>query len=181
MPRQPNRPLFRRILTVTLSMAACMVCVEASEQGYKSPDVNSHFYKVDPNSIKLERRCSVYVPAYSHIYLTENQTASLGITLSIRNIDSNRSIYITRVDYYDTKGKLADTLNNGLYALAPMATASYVISQKDVRGGVGANFVVQWAAEKQIYPPIIEAIMAGHAGTKSYSFSSRGENISCND
>lgn len=181
MPRHPSRPWFCRILTAILTMTTCSVYAEADEQVYKSPAVNSHFYKVDPNSIKLERTCSVYVPAYSHIYLTENQTASLGITLSIRNIDSNRTIYIKRVDYYDTEGKLTETLNNGLFALTPMATASYVISQKDMRGGVGANFVVQWAAEKQIYPPIIEAIMAGHAGTKSYSFSSRGENISCND
>ncbi|MCK9606143.1 MAG: DUF3124 domain-containing protein [Methylomonas sp.] len=145
------------------------------------PIMDSYFYKVDPDKIKLEHTCSVYVPAYSHVYLSESQTASLGITLSIRNIDSKRKIYITQVEYYDTHGMLTDTLTTGLFALEPMATASYVIAQDDMRGGVGANFIVRWAGDKQMHPPIIEAIMVGNVGTKGYSFSSRGENISCNE
>ena len=171
---------FRGIFAVVFIMLACIA--EGGESYFsKEPKSGSYFYKVGPELIKLKHACSAYVPAYSHIYLSKNKTASLGITLSIRNVDSSQKIYISQVEYYDTQGKLTDTLTSGLFALEPMATVSYVIDQHDMRGGVGANFIVRWAVEKPIYPPIIEAIMAGNAGTQSYSFSSRGENVSCND
>lgn len=130
---------------------------------------------------KQERSCTVYVPAYSHIYLTKNQTTSLGITLSIRNVDSNKKIHISRVEYYDTHGALTDVLADKPFALDAMATVSYVIDQHDLRGGVGANFIVRWSGDKQLHPPITEAVMVGSSGTKGYSFSSRGENIACDD
>ena len=169
---------FRSVIAVIFILVACIASGDESSNKLKT---ESYFYKVDPNSVNLKHSCSVYVPAYSHIYLSKDHLASLGVTLSIRNVDSSRKLYITQVEYYDTQGTLTDMLTAGLFALAPMATISYVIDQQDMRGGVGANFIVRWAAENPIHPPIIEAIMAGNAGTKGYSFSSRGENISCND
>ncbi len=130
---------------------------------------------------KPERWCTDYVPAYSHIYLSKDQTTSLGITLSIRNVDSAKKISVSRVEYYDTHGVLTDVLADKAFTLDPMATVSYVIDQHDMRGGVGANFIVRWTGDKQIHPPITEAVMVGSSGTKGYSFSSRGENIACND
>lgn len=180
MRRYQYRKWFRRVIVAIFTMATCSAECEES-YSYTKPKTGSYFYKVDPNSVKMHHTCSVYVPAYSHIYLSKDQTASLGITLSIRNVDSSRKIYITHVEYYDTHGVLTDTLAMGLFALEPMATVSYVIDQHDMRGGVGANFIVRWAGEKTIFPPIIEAVMVGNAGTKGYSFSSRGENISCDD
>ncbi len=171
---------FRTVFAGALILAT--LNLEAKEyQLYKIAGPSSSFHNADPDSAKQERSCAVYVPAYSHIYLTTNQTTSLGITLSIRNVDSQRKIYISRVEYYDTDGALTDVLANGLFALEAMATVSFVIDQHDMRGGVGANFIVRWTGEKEIHPPIIEAVMVGSAGTKGYSFSSRGENISCND
>ncbi|AEG01948.1 DUF3124 domain-containing protein [Methylomonas methanica] len=130
---------------------------------------------------KPERSCTDYVPAYSHIYLSKDQTTSLGITLSIRNVDSTKKISVSRVEYYDTHGVLTDVLADKSFTLGPMATVSYVIDQQDMRGGVGANFIVRWSGDKQIHPPITEAVMVGSSGTKGYSFSSRGENIACDD
>ena len=180
MAKSPKQTGLQCLFIAILTTVTCAVYAD-DFQVYKQPIVGSSFYKVDPDKVKLERSCSVYVPAYSHVYLTESQTAALGITLSIRNIDSKQKLYITQVEYYDTQGKLTDTLNSGLFALEPMATASYVIAQHDMRGGVGANFIVRWAGEKQIHPPITEAVMVGNVGTKGYSFSSRGENIFCSE
>lgn len=161
-----NRAI-QSILAVVLALAAFELPADES--------------RADPAPAKPERSCTDYVPAYSHIYLSKDQTTSLGITLSIRNVDSTKKISVSRVEYYDTHGVLTDVLADKSFALGPMATVSYVIDQQDMRGGVGANFIVRWAGDKQIHPPITEAVMVGSSGTKGYSFSSRGENIACDD
>ncbi|MGY6274828.1 DUF3124 domain-containing protein [Methylomonas sp. MgM2] len=162
-------------------MAACQSQADEEPVRNQGPAPGNSFVSVSPSTNKQERSCSVYVPAYSHIYLTKNQTASLGITLSIRNVDSRSKIHVTRVEYYDTNGALTDVLAGELFALEAMSTVSYVIDQHDMRGGVGANFIVRWTGAKQTHPPIMEAVMVGSVGTKGYSFSSRGETISCSE
>ena len=144
----------------------------------RSPDIGDHFFEVKPDAVKLTTTCTMYVPAYSQIFLSEKAIAALAVTLSIRNIDPTNRIIIRRIEYFDTKGTLVDKLVTGLFALAPMATASFVIEQRDMRGGAGANFIVDWAAEANVNQPVIEAIMAGYEGTKGLSFSSRGVPLS---
>ena len=144
-----------------------------------SPDTGSHFYKVESDAAKITPRCEVYVPAYSHIYLTERGRAQLAVTLSIRNVNAKAPLIISKIEYFDTKGALVDKLINGNFGLAPMATASFVIEQKDTRGGAGANFIVEWASETEGRHPIIETIMAGYVGTRGLSFSSRGVELDC--
>jgi hypothetical protein len=144
-----------------------------------SPDTGSHFYRWASDAAKIKIRCEVYVPAYSHIYLTEKATALLAITLSIRNVNAEAPLIISKIEYFDTKGELVDKLINATFGLAPMATASFVIEQKDARGGAGANFIVEWASETEGRHPIIETIMAGYVGTRGLSFSSRGVQLDC--
>ena len=48
----------------------------------------------------------VYVPVYSHIYARGGKPYLLEATLSLRNTDTDLSISIVRVDYFDTGGKL---------------------------------------------------------------------------
>ena len=49
----------------------------------------------------------LYVPAYSEVYsATEDQTWDMTVTLSIRNANLDKSIFINSVQYYDTNGKL---------------------------------------------------------------------------
>ncbi len=145
----------------------------------RSPDIGDHYFKVEPDSAKLSKLCSVYVPAYSHIFLTEKETALLAITLSIRNVDATAALIISKIDYFDTRGKLVEKLVTDMFGLAPMATASFVIEQRDRRGGAGANFIVEWGAKTRIRQPIIETIMAGYVGTRGLSFSSRGVELDC--
>ena len=57
--------------------------------------------------IGLSNGQTIYVPAYSHIYIgNREQPFLLTVTLSIRNIDPKHQIKITVVDYYETQGKL---------------------------------------------------------------------------
>jgi hypothetical protein len=117
---------------------------------------------------------AVYVPAYSHIYSSGGAAVLLETTLSVRNTDPEHPIRIDRVRYFDGDGNLIRELAEEPLVLRPMQTVSFLVEQQDTAGGSGANFVVEWSAQKQINRPIVEAIMTGDAGL---SFKSRGEPI----
>jgi hypothetical protein len=116
----------------------------------------------------------VYVPAYSHIYTNSGTAMLLATTLSVRNTDPQHPIRVDQVQYLDGDGNLVRALTEQPLLLRPMQTASFLIEQDDAAGGSGANFIVEWSAQKEINRPIIEAIMIGDAGL---SFKSRGEPI----
>ena len=51
------------------------------------------------------------------------------------------------------------------------------IPTTDVRGGTGANFIVDWAADGPIAEPVIEALMLGGLGSGQYAFISQGRPV----
>ena len=121
----------------------------------------------------------VYVPAYSSIY-HGNLVAelNLAITLSIHNIDAKNKITIDSIDYYNTKGKMIHAyIKDNKIILEPMETYNLGIKESDVRGGVGANFIVKWHAETNVNKPIVETVMIGTMGQQGISFTSRGTAI----
>ena len=92
---------------------------------------------------------TLYVPAYSHIYSGDREKPFLlAVTLSIRNTDPARTITVTRVDYYDTKGARIKTYIDDPILLKPMEATRYVVAENDTAGGSGASFMVAWASEK---------------------------------
>ncbi len=120
----------------------------------------------------------VYIPAYSHIYHGNKETPLLlSVTLSIRNVDSENSLTITAVDYYETQGNLLKHFLKESIALGPMGSERFIVPQRDTSGGSGANFIVEWHSEKPINPPIIESVMIGTQSQLGISFSSRGRAI----
>jgi len=130
------------------------------------------------NKIKSSKGQTVYVPAYSHIYIGNKGTPYLlTITLSIRNIDLTRSITITEVGYYETQGKFLKNFITEPVELTPLASTRYIINQNDKIGGSGANFIVKWKSKETSNPPIIEAVMIGTQSQQGISFTSRGEPI----
>ena len=62
-------------------------------------------------------------------------------------------------------------------ALKPFSTIEVFIATTDVRGGTGANFVVDWAATGEIAEPAVEALMVGSLGPGHYAFISQGRPI----
>ncbi len=64
-----------------------------------------------------------------------------------------------------------------LRAIPPMGSATYVVSQSDRAGGIGANFLVEWRAEEPVQEPVIEAVMFGVVGNHAFSFRSPGRVI----
>jgi hypothetical protein len=129
-----------------------------------------------PNTvgIDLAKSQTVYVPIYSHIYAKAGDPFLLEATLSIRNSDPERSIDITSVSYYDTKGKPLQEYLEGVLTLGPLETTEFLVKKADTRGGSGANFIVAWKSDQAIYEPIIEAVMVGLSKGYSISFKSTG-------
>lgn len=126
----------------------------------------------------LSQGQTVYVPAYSHIYVgNREQPFLLTITLSIRNIDAKHPVVITAVDYYDTEGKRLRQYLEKPVSIGPWESIRYVVPQKDKSGGSGANFVIEWNAKKPVNPVLIEAIMIGAESQQGISFTSRGQII----
>lgn len=123
----------------------------------------------------LSKGQTVYVPAYSHIYIgTKGNRYPLTITLSIRNIDPAVSIRITHVEFYETQGKFLKAFVSSPVSLPGFASTRYLITQKENEGGSGANFIVEWESDTLCNPPIIEAIMIGTQSQQGISFTSRG-------
>lgn len=130
------------------------------------------------DALPLTAGQTVYVPAYSHIYHGNNEDRLLlTVTLSIRNVSPASSITITAVDYHATAGGQLRRFITKPFILGPYGSERFVVPQKDDTGGSGANFIVEWQADKPVSPPIIETIMIGSQNQLGVSFTSRGQAI----
>lgn len=120
----------------------------------------------------------IYVPIYSDIYIDEqNQNTLLAATLSIRNTSSNDSLFISKINYFNTKGDLVRNYIDNAISIPPMGTLNYVIEKEDDTGGAGANFIVELSASHKNVKPLIQAVMIGQIGNKGFSFSTDGYSI----
>ena len=117
---------------------------------------------------------TIYVPIYSHIYAKGGTPVLLEATLSIRNTDPERSIVITAIDYYDSKGAKIDEYIDGVLELGPLESSEVLVRKLDIRGGTGANFLVKWDAKESVHLPVVEAVMVGNEGDLDISFRSNG-------
>lgn len=132
---------------------------------------------------QASRGQSIYVPVYSHIWhgnldsKGKPQTLLLSSMLSIRNTDPDDSLTVRSVRYYDTAGKLLKEYMVQPARLGPMASTDVFLEHKDNQGGTGANFVVQWSAERPISTPIVEVVNAYVFGPQSLAFTSPGKVI----
>lgn len=125
--------------------------------------------------ISVTRGRTVYVPVYSHIYVgTEEGRYAIATTLAVRNTDPDAVIRLTDVSYFDSAGDLLKQFISGVVTVDPRATAEFFVAADELPGGAGANFLVTWEADDDVYEPIVEAIMTGSSGTRAISFSSLG-------
>ena len=119
----------------------------------------------------------VYVPAYSHVYHGNTKPHLLTITLSVRNTSLDSEIVVRSVNYYDTKGKRVRSYLKQPVRLPALGTTEVVVERRDASGGSGANFLVEWHAEKPVTEPIIEAVMIDTNSQQGISFVRRGSVI----
>jgi len=119
-----------------------------------------------------------YIPAYSSVSMSQGKTrADFSVTLSIHNASETRPLVLKRIAYFDTAGKMVESYLKAPIALKPFSTVEVFVPTTDVRGGTGANFVVDWAATGEIAEPVVEALMLGGLGSGHYAFISQGRPI----
>lgn len=116
-----------------------------------------------------------YVPAYSSVAMSQGKLrVDFSVTLSVHNASETQALVLKRIAYFDTAGKQVETYLKVPVALKPLATVSIFIPTDDVRGGTGANFLVDWAATGEISEPVVEALMVGGVANAHYAFISQG-------
>jgi hypothetical protein len=119
-----------------------------------------------------------YVPVYSSVSMSQGKLrADFSVTLSVHNASETRPLVLKRIAYFDTSGKMVESYLKSPIALKPFSTIEVFIATTDVRGGTGANFVVDWAATGEIAEPAVEALMVGGVGSGHYAFISQGRPI----
>lgn len=119
-----------------------------------------------------------YVPVYSSVSMSQGKLrADFSVTLSIHNASEARALVLRRIAYFDTGGKMVESYLRTPIALKPFSTIEVFVPTTDVRGGTGANFVVDWAATGEIAEPVVEALMFGGLGSGHYAFISQGRAI----
>lgn len=120
----------------------------------------------------------LYVPVYSHIYTGDKERPfNLAVTLSIRNTDPRGSLRLTAVDYYDTDGHLVRHYLDVPVEMKPLSSIRYVVAEKDIKGGSGANFLVRWEAAEPINAPVVESVMIGAQSGQGISFTSQSREV----
>ena len=118
---------------------------------------------------------SFYVPAYSSVSMSQGKLrADFSVTLAIHNASESKPLVLKRIAYFDGNGKQVDSYLKQPIALKPFGTVDIYIPEQDVRGGLGANFVVDWASAGEIAEPVIETLMFGSVGNRHFSFVSQG-------
>lgn len=116
-----------------------------------------------------------YVPIYSDIYVGDNIPKELlAATLSLRNTSFVDTLFISKIDYYNTDGLPVKSFIDQQIAISPMATVNYVIDRDENTGGSGAHFVVDIHARSPEVRPLVQAIMVGEYSNKAFAFESDG-------
>jgi hypothetical protein len=176
---------FPRLLTLSLLAALTLAAGgdPAQAQAAKSaaPGALARFQSSlvpAPAAAEIAVRQSVYVPVYSSLVGSGGAARlDLAVTLSVRNTSATLPLVIEHIDYYDTAGNLVEHYVPATVAIRPFGTIEILIPTDDVRGGTGANFVVDWGATQPISEPVIEAVMVGSSGSRGFAFISPGRPI----
>ncbi len=119
----------------------------------------------------------VYVPIYSEIYnKSRGSLFHLTATLSIRNTSLGDTLFVKKVDYYDTNGTFIRSHLAKPTFVRPLGTLDYVIKERDTLGGSGAKFIISWGANELI-EPIFQSVMIGTFNQQAFSFAVDGITI----
>ncbi len=119
-----------------------------------------------------------YLSVYSQIYSeTEHRTHNLTSTISIRNTNLKDTIYISKAEYFDTKGNPIRTYFDEPIYIKPMETVEIVIDEKDQSGGTGANFLFHWSTKPDSHEPYFEGVMISTSGQQGLSFTTEGRRV----
>jgi len=133
----------------------------ASEKTY----LPSEYYHYVDKVPHLKHHETVYVPVYSNIYVISGERRqSLTATVSVRNTSQTDTMYILNADYYDSQGIMVKEYSKKPIRLNPLQSIEFIVENKESKGGVGANFIINWGTNSEDLKPILQAVMIGQHG-----------------
>lgn len=161
------------LLFLSSLLSGCRDPDPARQQRKWLPSRNYHYVAVDFAGLARQER--YYVPVYSDIYhQSGEQLFALTATLSIRNTSMRDSLYVGRVDYYDSQGQRQRQYLGQTIVLGPLSSVEFVVENREAEGGAGANFIVDWGTTGSRLQPIIQAVMIGTTSQQGISFAVDG-------
>jgi len=155
-----SQPINKTLAPITI-LLLIVILVVLSYMGSRLGVIEEYLQQNTDISDPALNTHAVYVPAYSHVYSNFGLPHSLEVTLSVRNTDSVESFKLTRADYYDTKGKLLRRYIRKPKQVGPLVSETFIVEKADFAGGSGANFIVEWTADKHTNAPLVESVMIG--------------------
>lgn len=101
----------------------------------------------------------LYLPVYSSFPdFMDSSKFDMSAFLAFHNTDFSRSVTITRVQYFNSKGQLVhDFLKDRHIEINPLETVDYYIPYRD-QSGTGANFLIEWMSDSLVNEPLVESI-----------------------
>jgi hypothetical protein len=124
---------------------------------------------------------SLYLPVYSHLYHGEVNTKTgkpsetlVSTHVSIRNTDMKAPIKVVSARYYNTDGKLLREYLPAPRTIPPLGTYELFVPRSDSSGGSGANFIIDWNAERPVNSPLVEALHADIREARTLLFVTTG-------
>jgi len=106
----------------------------------------------------------LYLPVYAFIRYGDLDSGGVAKQLpvstlvSIHNTDMDKPLTLLSARYYSTEGKFLRNFVSSPRILKPMETLEFLVERRDVVGGSGANFVIQWEAAVPVSPPLVQAL-----------------------
>jgi hypothetical protein len=175
------RTRFALLTAVAIAVCGAALAQDAAQaQGRAGPGIEQT-YAASLTALPsgpLNASGSFYVPAYSSVWMTQGKArADFAVTLSVHNASETKPLVVRRITYFDGSGNAVENYLKAPIALKPFATIEAFVAASDVRGGTGANFVVEWAAAGEVAEPVMEALMLGSFASGHYAFISQGRPI----
>lgn len=167
----------KKIITLLIVLFCFYSCNDVlGKEEYEKVNWNAREATIKPSD-SLEVGKS-YLSVYSQIYsYSQHKTYNLTAMISIRNTSAKDTIYLSKVDYYDTHGTLLKTYIDKPAYLTPMETIDIIINEVDDAGGTGGNFIFDWKTPKNCPEPIFEGVMTSTSGQQGLSFLTQAKRI----
>ncbi len=176
------RSLFIASIIICIYLVGCNSFLPAQSpltesQKIPTSQTSSQEVTVD-ESFKVVAGQTIYVSVYSHIYHEkQRRPLYLATNLSIRNTDLANSVIITMINYYNSQGQLINSFLARPIKIKALESINFFVDSTDTMGGLGANFIVKWIAEKSITEPIVETVMISTRSGQGISFICQGKVI----
>ena len=158
--------------------AAFMCVVHSCNNKKDNPAIHyptEQYEYISVDTSKTTFKNTIYVPIYSHVYIINGtRPLYLAATLSIRSTDFSDSIFVSKVDYYNSKGQLIKKYLDKSLLLKPMHSAEFIVEENNTEGGAGAFFLISSSASKPVNDLLVQAIMTSQASNVAISFKTEG-------